>query len=178
MARPFPRVLWYFTIWFMKMQQLFEKKFVKKAEIFPTCFVEKFRHKMLCFCVKNGGLRGLSKQKIFTDKRCIRGVQRAAFPFSPSSVRKTTQPTVCFVGAAFHRRPQRCSRSRFRVKKVWVCSHRLRDSRRVGICLVVKQNGRGWNLAPTFNHIVFAGFRSGAVLGFLVRSRRHKPSAV
>ena len=53
MARPFPRVLWYFTIWFMKMQQLFEKKFVKKAEIFPTCFVEKFRHKMLCFFVKN-----------------------------------------------------------------------------------------------------------------------------
>ena len=75
MARPFPRVLWYFTIWFMKMQQLFEKKFVKKAEIFPTCFVEKFRHKMLCFFVKNGGLCGLSKQKILANKGCIRGVQ-------------------------------------------------------------------------------------------------------
>lgn len=34
MARPFPRVPWYFTILFMKMQQLFPKKFVKKAEIF------------------------------------------------------------------------------------------------------------------------------------------------
>lgn len=59
----------------MKMQQLFKKKFVKKAEIFPTCFVEKFRHKMLCFFVKNGGLCGLSKQKILANKGCIRGVQ-------------------------------------------------------------------------------------------------------
>jgi hypothetical protein len=78
MARPFPRVLWYFTIWFMKMQQLFEKKFVKKAEIFPTCFVEKFRHKMLCFFVKNGGLCGLSKQKILADKGCIRACRHIA----------------------------------------------------------------------------------------------------
>ena len=99
MARPFPRVLWYFTIWFMKMQQLFEKKFVKKAEIFPTCFVEKFRHKMLCFFVKNRlVLRGF---RFAFCRYC--GHEQPAARAVPTGC---AQSTGCFfVGTAFHRPP-------------------------------------------------------------------------
>lgn len=71
MARPFPRVLWYSTILFMKMQQLFKKKFVKKAEFFSAFYKIVLKEfPTTRYCIKCGFFKKRRRETVCFFLRC------------------------------------------------------------------------------------------------------------